>query len=159
MLDIVDSYDILDYCTTLFSFTDVPIAERVADTQKICNLSAQNTKISVTQSECFVNIVKRAYAYARSMEELEQTLSLFTCLTDLDILEEVARRSSSFAYRLLSAKVLFWSLPRYYRFSSKNCLFGYGFPSKISIKMPELSSQCQHNYVKTSAFHPKTYLF
>jgi hypothetical protein len=122
MLEILDAHDLIDYCGALFAYTDVPIAKRVSDVQKICRLSMQNTRIYLTQTDCFVTLIKRAYAMAQSMEELEQTLALLSCIKDLDMLEEVARKAATFAYYSLSNKVSKQFLHFTYFFSKSSTL-------------------------------------
>jgi hypothetical protein len=112
MLDILDSHDIIDYCTTLFAFTEIPISERVKDAQQICQLSKKNTEIATSQVDCFVNVIKRAYPIARTMNELDQTLEMLSHIEDLDVLNEVASKCAIYAYRLLASKnILDESIP------------------------------------------------
>lgn len=105
MLDIADSNDIIDCCTALFSYSDVLIGKRVGDVQSICALTLNNSKITTTQADCFASAIKRTYALASSMSELEDVLSVFACIKDLDVLGEVAERCAVYAYHLLSSKV------------------------------------------------------
>jgi hypothetical protein len=110
MLDILDSHDIIDYCISLFAHTEVPIKKRVQDAQQICTLSMQNTKIATTEVECFVNVIKCAYSIAQSLEELNQILAIFEWIKDLNILENLTEQCAAYAYRMLSVKVISFSM-------------------------------------------------
>jgi hypothetical protein len=112
MLNAENSNDIIDYCTTLFSYTEVPIVKRVEDAQNICKLTLNNSKISTTEVECFVAVIKRTYGMSNSMQDLEDILNMFSCIKDLDVLENVAHQCANHAYRLLSSNnVLTASIP------------------------------------------------
>ena len=105
MLDIADSHDIIDYCMTMFSFDDVAIEKRVKDAREICRLSLHSSKIATSERECFVTVLKCAYSNAQSMADLEQTLNIFACIKNLDVLKELASECASYAYQLLCKKV------------------------------------------------------
>ncbi|KAI6189773.1 WD40-repeat-containing domain-containing protein [Aphelenchoides bicaudatus] len=112
LLEIEDSHDLLNYCTTMFSHTSIPIEERVDATHQICALSKQNTKITITPTECFVRAIKYSYATSHSTEQLDQTLCLLKHIKDLDVREEVARKCAVYAHQLLSTNsILDESIP------------------------------------------------